>query len=1008
MSFRARLLIVLAAAPALAGAAAAQEPPDSVAAPAAADTLSPQEALRARQRERLLRLSRPPGQDTVAQALDTVPAVGTTTRQGTPAGNAPPTMVADTVVQGLLQALPGYEAIEYQGRSAYFDAALGELFLYGDTLSRPTVRYQGQTLSADSLIHFREPSETVEACCETTYVPMDGEPVQSERLIVNTRTQEASAFGAETEYNQGARWKVFGDLPRVRSDVVFGSHSRFTSCELEVPHYHFETDELKIVRGSILVARPVRLYFGDVPVAWLPFVAQSLASGRASGLLTPRFSVNDIVRTSGGYSRRISNVGFYWAMNDYMDATFALDWFSDNFTSLTGGLSYRWLRQFMSGSINARQYWRQTSNSYSIDASHQWEISERTRMNASISWAESEFVREYSFNPMEITQEIRSQGGFSHRFDWGHLSLSGNRSQSISDERVSLNLPNASLSLNSITLFPAPAGRGSWFNNLTWSGGASFNRQLQSFGLEPADTFRFALADQGNTTAGVNQSLSLGNLSLSQSVNYQEGSVSGVPRDSLPFFPALLSREDALLLGSLSTLRQSEAVDISQARVDWSASMGYQQTLIGSTTLTPNISFSGQLLRSDTVELAQDFISAPARLSFGASLRSDIYGFFPGVGAFEAVRHKISPSVSYDWAPEVTPTELQRQVLGAIAAQPRSLLRIGISQTFEAKRRQPEQTADSLTAVVDSVAPAQADSLAPPAGQEVPLGPPAGPGLVPGGTGLEPTRRPQSPVVNLLALRTSALDYDFVEADSAGDFLLGFRSTTLRNEISSDYLRGLTLSFEHNLFDDSTSTAEDGSVERKRAFDPHLSAVNLGFSLSGRSAIFRWLGLGGDPSQVDLARETSDPIDPMDVRTPTDETSIIPGNAREPAVRGARAAGGRGDWDASFSYSLVRPRPGGFFSQDQQQLQIGFNMSPTESWDMSWRTSYDLEASRFNDHMVTLTRDLHRWQAHFDFFKTATGNWAFRFEVSLIDNQDLKFDYQQRNLEAPGLPTRPR
>ena len=35
--------------------------------------------------------------------------------------------------------------------------------------------------------------------------------------------------------------------------------------------------------------------------------------------------------------------------------------------------------------------------------------------------------------------------------------------------------------------------------------------------------------------------------------------------------------------------------------------------------------------------------------------------------------------------------------------------------------------------------------------------------------------------------------------------------------------------------------------------------------------------------------------------------------------------------------------------------------------------------------------------------QTATGNWSFRFEVSLTDNRDLKFDYRQRNLDV-GLP----
>jgi hypothetical protein len=79
------------------------------------------------------------------------------------------------------------------------------------------------------------------------------------------------------------------------------------------------------------------------------------------------------------------------------------------------------------------------------------------------------------------------------------------------------------------------------------------------------------------------------------------------------------------------------------------------------------------------------------------------------------------------------------------------------------------------------------------------------------------------------------------------------------------------------------------------------------------------------------------------------------------------------------------------------------SLRPTEGWDVRWRTAYDLEAGQFNDHTIRLTRDLHRWQANFDFLQTATGNWQFRFEVSLTDNRDLKFDYQQRNLDA-GRP----
>ena len=78
---------------------------------------------------------------------------------------------------------------------------------------------------------------------------------------------------------------------------------------------------------------------------------------------------------------------------------------------------------------------------------------------------------------------------------------------------------------------------------------------------------------------------------------------------------------------------------------------------------------------------------------------------------------------------------------------------------------------------------------------------------------------------------------------------------------------------------------------------------------------------------------------------------------------------------------------------------MGIRLKPTEKWDLVWRTSYDIEERSFADHSIRLSRDLHRWQANFSFNQTATGNWSFNFEVSLTDNRDLKFDYDQRSTD---------
>ena len=84
-------------------------------------------------------------------------------------------------------------------------------------------------------------------------------------------------------------------------------------------------------------------------------------------------------------------------------------------------------------------------------------------------------------------------------------------------------------------------------------------------------------------------------------------------------------------------------------------------------------------------------------------------------------------------------------------------------------------------------------------------------------------------------------------------------------------------------------------------------------------------------------------------------------------------------------------------------VQGRVSFTPSENWSVDWSTSYDMEARRLNDHVVNLRRDLHEWEATFGFVQTATGNWSFQFEVSLIANQDLRFDYRQRSLDT-GLP----
>lgn len=886
---------------------------------------------------------------------------------------------SDSTLQTLL-SLPGYNVVQYRGESANFESESRVLTLVSADGSEAILTRDGMELAADSALVFDEKAgRLVTMGQEAKYRPEQGEEVLTRRLVFDVGENRGTATDVRTRMNAGmGEWIVRGDFPFVSSDLAFGHDITFTSCEEDDPHYHFLAKELKVSPGGTLVARGVWLYFADVRVLPLPFMAQSTERGRRRGLLPIQFSVNDIVRTSSNYSRRISNLGYYFPLGDYADAQASFDWWSGNYMGLNGRVRYNWSRQFLQGNANFRQFWRTGGGTeLAFDTNHEWEMSERSRLSVSARYASSaDFVRRNSFDPREVTQSIDSEGGFSRRFDWGQVSVSASRRQFLSDDRVEATMPTANLSVSTITLFPAPPNRSRFYNNVTWSASGRFSRSIRDQPDQPAgEPFNFGQADKQTLRGGFNTALSAGALKISQSVEWNRNTTRDLPADF--FDPEQTTPTGGI--GSVADLQRSVffqqagtsgTTDFSAQELTWSSSIDWQQTLVGSTTLTPRASFSGRSIRSDTASAAGGgFVAAPTRIAFGAQLKSDIYGFYRG----GSLRHKVSPTFEYNYSRATEPTPIQQATFGNRAVNPRNEIRFSITQTFEAKKggESADSAADSTADATDA---ADAD----------------------GG----PRRLQTAEKIMLLAIRTSAVTYDFEEASRVGHFTRGFADNlTLSHQVSSDYLRGLSLSLDHGVFDDSEVTADAGN----RRFAPFLSSVNLSFSMNDQSALFRWMRrIGGDPD--DEPEPEPEPEDEEDQLDPTGletadfgDATVVPGlgDDRPGAAQRQRPQQGQtGKWNASISYSLARLR--GSNAPADQMLQGSLRFQPTEKWSVDWRTSYNVAAASFNDHVVSLTRDLHRWEANFAFRQTATGNWSFMFEVALSDNRDLHFDYEQR------------
>lgn len=874
-----------------------------------------------------------------ARQADTLPRVDVEARRQSLAGQEgfPD---RDELFRELL-TLPGYYAIEYRGRDAKVNVEAESLSLTGDA----QVNRGEDVLIADSIL-YRGPVRFMEARRNISLAGGDGTEVTSDSVLYfDLAAQKGTVYRAETQFNQrGANWRVIGNVIPMSQDTLYAASSEFTSCDLDEPHYSFHAGKIKVVSEDVIVAWPVVLYVSNVPVFWLPFFASDIRQGRRSGILPPRFGINDVVQTSGGATRNVTDLGYYWAINDFMDAQATVDWFSGRYTRVNGRFNYRWLKKFIRGGLFYSQSFGSDGRNLRLDFDHDQDLGLNTQLRASLQYIQdTRIYQDQSFRPDEQTQTIDSDLGLNHRFRFANLSVSGRRRQYLSGERTEMTLPSVNLSFSPVNLFPAPRSRQGLFNNITLSGSGSFTRRSTS--VDPG-------TDNSSTSAGARAGLTLRRLSLSGSLDYQDQTV---------------VREDSL---------GTDLPGVGSGRLGWVAGVDYQVDLLGSTTLRPTASLQGAFARSDTVDLGM--VAGPTRASFGATLSTDVFGFYPGFASFSRVRHKFSPNLVWQYTPAAT-VDSTTAVLFPGEIRKRNTLTLRFNQTFEAKlkSREPEPGA----AAADTVVPVAAEELPGLPGDSVALGT----GPVGGAQDADavfadrgaPTRRQVDRAITLLAIQTDALTFDFAQDEPGSSTLV---TDKLGNRLSSDLLRGFQLSTRHDLF-------EGTGADRK--FKPFLESLVLSFSLRSGTGLGDLFGVGGDSgdrSRRDLEAEAPQNVDSRyRLREFQDAYRRDPFEERE----------GGAPWSLSLRYSLLRGRPGES-TQESQTIDGTLSFNPTPKWSVRWTTQYSFTTGEFGTQYITLDRDLHRWRASFQFSRTPNGNTLFQVSVRLTDAPEIKGDYNQR------------
>ena len=199
---------------------------------------------------------------------------------------------------------------------------------YGDTDLKAaliTVNYGNNTMQAEGKL------DTLKNRLMDRPVLKDkGGLYTASSIAYNFKSKKAKVTEAVT--TQGEGYVSASTIKRMPNGDINGLLGRYTTCNLEHPHFYIQAKRMKVIPGEKVVTGPFNLVIGDVPtpLGFLFGFFPTPNKSRGSGVLIPTFGQ----AADRGYY--LSNGGYYFAPNDYIGVRLTGDIYAGNAQTFGG------------------------------------------------------------------------------------------------------------------------------------------------------------------------------------------------------------------------------------------------------------------------------------------------------------------------------------------------------------------------------------------------------------------------------------------------------------------------------------------------------------------------------------------------------------------------------------------------------------------------------------------------------------------------------------------------
>lgn len=240
-------------------------------------------------------------------------------------------------------------------------------------------------------------------------------------------------------------------LKKERAFVIKGA--RFTTCDLEKPHYEFRASKLVLKADDKLWAKNLSLRIGRVPILWFPFYFRSLKDNCNRFSLDPGYSDKEGLFLKGN---------FKYCLGEKISGDLNLDWYTKGDLGKGAVLSYK-PDQGNHGRISLYHLKREDSENWRVETNYYHILKKKVLAQVKLDFLKDELSQreiEQGLSPRisKLDSFASATQTDSHRYVFRLLWEREDESSDRGFERTREKRP--SLSLKSLTL---KLGQSRWY-----------------------------------------------------------------------------------------------------------------------------------------------------------------------------------------------------------------------------------------------------------------------------------------------------------------------------------------------------------------------------------------------------------------------------------------------------------------------------------------------------------------------------------------------------------------